>query len=121
MEKKNNIRENWERVDETCPTCNQVTKQVRGITKQNIKKLLIPKWNMTEVLITLLLIALILLALLYKNETQQCRDFLTPLYANDGENCLAVCENKCTLIKEIAMGGSDNSNEYNLTNITIVS
>ena len=95
---------NWLDVDETCPTCGQVTKQVRGITKQNLKKLLIPKWNMTEVIITLLFIALIVLSFLYKNETQQCRDFLEPMYADDGIHCNIVCENKCNLIQNGVMG-----------------
>ena len=119
MEKRNTLKENWLKVDETCPTCGQVTKQVRGLTKQNLRKLIVPKWDMTEVIITLLLIALIGLSLLYKIETQQSRDFLKPLYEDGGANCLMVCNNKCSLIRENAIGGSpDFSCSSNLTNIT---
>jgi len=98
MVKKNTMKENWLKVDETCPCCNQVTKKVRGITKQNIRSLLIPKWDMTEVTITLLLFTLIILSFAYKNETQEARDFIEPLYADNGANCLSVCNNKCSLI-----------------------
>ena len=98
MERKITIKENWLKEDERCPCCNQVTQRVRGITKQNIRSLLIPKWDMTEVTITLLLITLIILSFAYKNETQEARDFIKPLYADNGANCLLVCNNKCSLI-----------------------
>lgn len=97
---------NWLKVDETCPTCNQVTKQVRGLTKQNIRKLLIPKWDMTEVIITLLFITLIALSFAYKNETEICRDWVAPMMDNNGEQCIAVCEQKCSQIQS-AVGGSN--------------
>ena len=113
----NTIKENWLKKDTVCPCCNQVTEQVRGITKQNLRKLLIPKWDATEVTITLLLITLIILSFAYKNETQQCRDWVGPMYANDGADCLAVCDNKCSLMK-VAIGGSNNEFNFNITNTT---
>jgi len=115
----NKIKENWLKEDKRCPSCNQVTERFRGLTKQNLKRLLIPQFNMTEVTITLLLITLIILSFAYKSETQQCRDWLEPMYANDGELCLAMCSNKCDLIKQVAIGGSNNEPNF-LTNITIV-
>jgi len=114
----NKIKENWLLEDKRCPCCNQVTERVRGITKQNLRSLLIPKWDMTEVTITLLLITLIILSFAYKNETQVCRDWITPLYEDNGANCLTVCDNKCTYIKEVTLGGSNNEFNFNLTNIT---
>ena len=104
--------------DKRCPHCNQVTERVRGITKQNLKNLFIPKWDMTEITITLLLIALITLSFVYKIETQQCRDFLKPLYVNDGNNCLNVCDYKCELIRNNVKQEDIKINLINVTNLS---
>ena len=39
MKPTKTLKQKWNEVDETCPTCNQVTKVNRGVTKQNIKKM----------------------------------------------------------------------------------
>jgi hypothetical protein len=97
-EKKNLFKENWLKEDERCPHCNQVTKKARGITKQNIRSLLIPKWNMTEITITLLLLVIIILALTYRGETQQCKDWLKPMMNGTIANCKAVCSERCDFL-----------------------
>ena len=94
-EKKNVFKENWLKEDEKCPHCNQVTKKVRGITRQNIRSLLIPKFNMTEFTITLLLIVSILLGLMYRGETQQARDWLNPMTNGTIAQCKEVCNERC--------------------------
>ena len=66
----------WNDIDETCFACGAVTKRARGITKQSLKRLITPKWDLNELLITFILIMVIIMALLYKSETQQCRDFI---------------------------------------------
>jgi len=106
---------NWLKEDEKCPSCGAVTKKVRGITKQNLKKLLVPKWTWDELLITFLLIMLFALAFLYKYETSQCRDWLKPMAEDEGIRCLEVCNDKCSLITESAK--SDGG--FPLTNITM--
>ena len=116
MERKK--KPDWLAVDERCPCCNAVTKEVKGLTKQNVKKLLIPKWNMTEVIITILLIMLILLSVLYKTETQQCRDWISPMYANGGEDCYSICNAKCQLIVDNPIK-QNTELTYNLTNISV--
>jgi hypothetical protein len=92
-----NIKENWEKKDEVCPYCGQITQQAKGITKQNLRKLLVPKWNMNELLITLLLLALILLAVAYRTETAACREWITPMLEGR-EECLFICNSRCAAI-----------------------
>ncbi len=38
--RKKKFKENWNVVDEVCPHCKQITKVNRGLTKQNLGKLL---------------------------------------------------------------------------------
>lgn len=106
------MESNWLKEDEKCPSCGAVTKKVRGITKQNLRKLFVPKWTWDEAIITFLLIMIFALAFLYKYETAQCRDWLKPMAEDEGARCLEVCENKCSLIKSTGGGPS-------LTNLTL--
>lgn len=94
---KNVFKENWNKVDETCPHCHQVTKRQRGLTKQNLKRLITPQWNMTELVITLMLILVIVIAFAYKSETQTTRDWLKSMTSGNEETCKMVCDNKCHL------------------------
>jgi hypothetical protein len=97
-EPKNIFKENWNKVDETCNSCGQVTKRVRGLTKQNLKRLITPRWDLNEVLITFMLIMVIVLAFTYKSETQLCRNWVEPMFENEGKNCNAVCDARCELV-----------------------
>jgi RNA polymerase subunit RPABC4/transcription elongation factor Spt4 len=85
----------WNEVDETCPQCGAVTKRVRGITKQNLKRLLIPRFDFTEIAITFLLIMIILLAYVYQQETEMCREFIKEVFSEDYETCLIITAGKC--------------------------
>jgi len=96
--KKNVFKENWLKTDETCASCGQVTKRVRGMTRQNIRRLLIPKFNVNEVIFTLLLVLIIFSAYSYKNETKICNDWIAPMIEDGGRNCLSVCSSKCPTI-----------------------
>lgn len=95
--KKPNFKENWEKVDEVCPACGQVTKQQKGWTRQNVRRLLKPKWNGTEITITIMLIFVLLMAYMYKVETQQCKDWIKPMYS-DKQMCELTCLGKCNMI-----------------------
>lgn len=63
--------DNWNRVDKRCPTCNQVTKVERGITRQNVKRLIWSKPNINDMIILFMLVMVLLLAYRYKIETAQ--------------------------------------------------
>jgi len=112
----------WLETDKTCPHCGQVTERARGITRQNLKRLIVPKWDMNEFTITLLLIMIIVLALIYKVETDTCRNWLEPMIKDNGANCMNICGEKCSLIKDIGAGAPPITNltinEFNLTKIT---
>lgn len=92
----------WDEVDETCPNCHQITKRVRGITKQNVKKLLKPKWDINELVITFIIIMIIIMSFLYMSETKECREFLKEIKTNQE-------------YQEIL-----NTNTINLNNYTII-
>jgi hypothetical protein len=108
------IKDNWLKVDECCPNCGQVTKRQKGITKQNIKRLVKPKLDMTEFIITFMLIMVIFLAFMYKAEVGQCHDWLNPMFENHGENCNFICSSRCSQIQAGQFGGTD----INLSNWT---
>jgi hypothetical protein len=112
--KKKTFKENWLKVDETCPNCGQVTKRQRGLTKQNLKRLIIPQWNSTEILITLMLIFIIILAYVYSFETKQCKEWISSMTAGGKEICRMNCNLQCDKIKE-----EENTNLTNL-NLTII-
>jgi len=73
MSKK--ITKNWEEVDERCPTCNQITKRVRGITKQNINNLFrMPTLN--ETIILVMMLGCLILAWAYNKDTSVMRELI---------------------------------------------
>lgn len=94
---KHIFKENWEKVDEVCPSCGQVTKRQRGITRQNIKRLFSLKVTYTEFLITFMLIMILILAYAYLNETKTSRAWLNSMTGNDIDICNANCLYKCRL------------------------
>lgn len=89
------VKENWEKVDEVCVTCGQVTKQQRGITRQNIKRLFSFKPTFTELLITLMLIMVLILAWSYFEETKTSRDWINSMFSGSEDNCKMNCNSKC--------------------------
>jgi hypothetical protein len=88
------FKENWLRTDEVCSNCGAVTKRVRGITKQNVKRLFSFSFNLNEILIILMLIMVIGLAFVYKAETKQCREWLEPMQGSY-EMCVWISDQKC--------------------------
>ena len=110
------IKDNWEKVDEVCPHCNQVTKRQRGITKQNMKRLFSFKITSNEVVTTIMLILVILLAYAYKTETQQCRDWIRPMFETGGKSCDMICSQ----VREDIAKMNQSQLGLNLTNSTII-
>lgn len=94
------IKENWEKVDEVCSQCGQITLRQRGITRQNIKRLFSFKMNYTEFLITFMLILILVMAYAYMSETKLSKEWIKQMYAGNKSNCLLVCDNKCTLLEK---------------------
>lgn len=110
IKKKNVFKENWLKVDETCPACHQITKRQKGITKQNLKRLITPQFNMTEILITFMIIMVLALAFVYNYETKECRDWLKEMTSGD---CVGVCDYKCRMLE------ANERKELNVSNLTI--
>ena len=94
VQMKPTIKENWEKVDELCPTCGHVTKEAKGITRQNMRKLLIPKFTLNEAIYTFIIIVVLALGFLYMSETAQCRDFAHRLQTNPQETCDMLLSNQ---------------------------
>lgn len=76
------FKEQWELCDEKCSTCQQVVKRQKGITRQNIRRLLTPKMNFTEWLITFILVMLFIVAWAYQHDIKQCTTWLNELKTN---------------------------------------
>lgn len=110
------IKENWEKVDEVCASCGQVTKRQRGITKQNMKRLFSFKFNSNEVVITIILLMVLLIAYAYKIETQQCRDWIVPIFKGE-----KTCDSICAEVREdmAKMNLSNQHKEIDLSNVTL--
>ena len=76
------FKENWNEVDKKCPYCNQVTKKVIGINKQNLKRLF-SKPTLQDMIIFFMLIACLILAWSYYKEISQYKEIIE----NPGEFC----------------------------------
>lgn len=97
---KERFKKKWLMEDEKCHECGQVTKQVRGLTKQNVKRLFTFKWNTTEFLIMFLLLMFFVMSLLYQGEVGTTRAWLLPMMSGDKDHCLQVCDQKCFKMEE---------------------
>lgn len=82
--------------DAKCEKCGAITHRQRGLTRQNLKRLITPKWDLTELLITFMMIMVIVLAYSYSSETKQCREWLK-LFSGEQKDCEAVCSYQCEL------------------------
>lgn len=78
------FKDKWNSEDETCKRCGQVTKISRGLTKQNVKRLIGLKIKMSDFLVLVMLCLVLFLAYAYFQETKTCREFLN----NIDYNCM---------------------------------
>lgn len=109
---KEKFRENWNKVDEKCPNCGAVTKITRGITRQNLKRLVKPRWSLNELIITFLIIGSLLLAWAYNSETKACREWITPMINGTESSCKFICNSKCSMFHS-----KDTNVSWNWTNL----
>ena len=70
------FEENWLKEDKVCEKCGQVTERQKGLTKQNLKRLLSVKFDINELIITFIIIMVLLSAYAYKLDTQTCRNYV---------------------------------------------
>ena len=93
------FKENWRKEDILCPSCKQVTQRVKGLTRQNLKRLITPKLNMTEIIITFMIIMSIVLGYAYQSETKICKDWINEMFnAENVSSCKNVCDYKCDIL-----------------------
>jgi hypothetical protein len=95
------IKENWNKVDERCYYCNQVTKRQRGITKQNLKRLITPRWDLNEIIVLFMIVMVITMAFSYKSEISACRDWISDMFVGNVTNCIENCDYRCKAIEGI--------------------
>ena len=53
------FEENWLKEDKVCEKCGQVTERQKGLTKQNLKRLLSVKFDINELIITFIIISFV--------------------------------------------------------------
>ena len=104
---KPTIKENWEKVDKLCPACGHVTEEAKGITRQNMRKLLVPKFTLNEAIYTFIILVVLALGFLYMSETAQCRDFAKRLQTNPQETC-------DMLLKNLSISGGSGVSIYSM-------
>ena len=73
----------WNAIDKKCPNCNSIIKQIKGINKQNLKRLFWSKPTMQDIIIFILIILCLTMAWMYYNEIDQYKF----MYENPEEFC----------------------------------
>lgn len=92
------IKENWEKVDKLCPTCNQVTEKAKGITKQSMKRLFSFNWKDPNEWVWIAVIVFVcLMAWSYKHDMATYNDFMQ----NRVEYCTQI------LSEEVSYGNGE--------------
>ena len=74
---KISFKEQWEKTDQLCPYCNNVTFKAKGINRQNIKRLFsIKHMTMNDIVIFALTFMLLASVYRYYSDTSSCKEFL---------------------------------------------
>ena len=103
--KRKTLKERWEETDEFCPYCGNVTKEKKGLTKQNVKRLF-RKPNTIDIALFLILLLMLAGAFMYQSEVIPLRETIN----NPGELCTLYYSN-------IAYGNFGDLTIDNLPNI----
>lgn len=109
------FKERWLLEDIKCEKCGQIISRQRGLTKQNLKRLLKPTWNVNEILITFMIIMILFLAFSYKSEVKQCQDWIGSMYSGDIDNCKFMCDSRCDTLNKTYKGNIP----LNITNLSL--
>jgi len=70
------FKDNWNKTDEKCPHCGNVVKPVKGITKQNIKRLFLTMPKLQDWITIAIIVMILLLAWAYNHDTAECRELI---------------------------------------------
>ena len=92
----------WNDEDEKCKSCGQVTKQAKGFTKQNVKRLFSFKFSTFDIIITVMMILFLFMAYAYNAETSQCRNWINKMDQGGLEQCVSTCGNQCLMLKTLS-------------------
>ena len=68
------FKEKWEEVDEYCPHCNSITKRSTGLTKQNLKRLVMGKPSFIDWIIFFIIIMTLFMAWAYNHDMEACQE-----------------------------------------------
>ena len=101
------FKQKWNEVDETCPSCGQVTKVNRGLTKQNLKKMF-KKPSIQDIIILIMLALVLFGAWGYQNEVAQYKELV--------ENPQELCQ----VYYEAQTFGGSNNEIFDISNIELV-
>lgn len=126
---KEKFRTNWIKTDELCPACGHVVKEVKGLTRQNIRRLFSFKGSMMEFILFIVVIFALISAYAYNIETKECRDFLEKNQAwiesikYDSPSAGIIQQNQCSYTYvngtlEVSCLNNSSTNNSKLTNNT---
>ncbi len=107
MKPTKSFKQKWNEVDETCPSCGQVTKVNRGLTKQNLKKMF-KKPSIQDIIILIMLALVLFGAWGYQNEVAQYKELV--------ENPQELCQ----VYYEAQTFGGPNNEVFDISNIELV-
>ena len=100
----------WNKIDELCPLCGGVTHAQKGITRQNMKKMLRWSWNTNDLILLFVIIMLVFVSWRYTVETKACRDYVQDLQTNPYDTCAKLTSNATNAAK-----GIESLNNLNLS------
>ncbi len=75
MKQRKTFKEKWNETNEVCSHCGNITKENRGLTKQNVKKLF-KKPNSTDIALFLIVLLTLAGAFMYISEVQSLREII---------------------------------------------
>ena len=106
------FKEEWNRVDEVCPHCRQVTKINRGLSKQNLKRLVFSKPTIQDWMMLAIILLVLMMAWRYGVETKQCYETLN----NIDNVCLDLWESN----QKVEQMNQELKDSYKDINITLL-
>ena len=104
---KERFKENWNKKDEVCSHCGQVTNVARGLNKQNLKNLF-KKPTIEDLMILIMLILIMVVAYAYNNDISRCQETIK----NPQELCTAYYQsiNKGNFGVDVSISTDENGN-----------
>ena len=111
---KEKFKAKWNQQDETCSSCGQVTRISKGLTKQNVKRLIGLKIKASDLLVLFMLIMMLFIAWAYYRDMQVSRDFMN----NIDYNCMIWEKSHITNLSSYANPNDLILKEANETNET---